>query len=97
MHLASSIRSQFHPKVSPELLQAGDDLDSTGHAFFTDLYTMIDTLPLPYKPGAWSEFLPGCVNRAARRTNLASMPIEKSPFLVDLHEADTHQTITLSC
>lgn len=35
--------------VSPELLQAGDDLDSTGHAFYTDLYTMIDTLPLPYK------------------------------------------------
>ena len=39
-------------QVSPELLQAGDDLDSTGHAFYTDLYTMIDTLPLPYKSPA---------------------------------------------
>ena len=39
-------------EVSPELLQAGDDLDSTGQAFFTDLYTMIDTLPLPYKSPA---------------------------------------------
>lgn len=34
--------------VNPELLLA-DDIDSHGQAFYTDLYTMIDTLPLPYR------------------------------------------------
>eukprot|EP00435_Cladocopium_sp_Y103_P001161 s3383_g1.t1 len=34
--------------VSAELLHA-DDLDTNGQAFYTDLYTMIDTLPLPYR------------------------------------------------
>jgi len=35
-------------EVNPELLLA-DDIDSHGQAFYTDLYTMIDTLPLPYR------------------------------------------------
>ncbi|CAJ1357209.1 unnamed protein product [Effrenium voratum] len=34
--------------VSADLLQT-DDLDPNGQAFFTDLYTFIDTLPLPYR------------------------------------------------
>lgn len=34
--------------VNAELLHA-DELDTNGQAFYTDLYTMIDTLPLPYR------------------------------------------------
>ena len=36
------------PEVNAELLHA-DELDTNGQAFYTDLYTMIDTLPLPYR------------------------------------------------